>query len=280
MILDGNQVAGKIYKSLEPRIEKLKHNQVEPSLATVLVGEDPRSLSFIKIKEKASQNLGIVFKIFQMPAISSERNIIEKISDLNDDQSIHGIVLQLPLPKSLDENKIIETIAPEKDIDGLLGNFSSPTALAILELLKSYQIDYRNLKIVIVGHGRLVGKPLVKLFRNEKIEPIVCDLGTSNIREKTLSADLLISATGSAGLIGPKMVKEGAVLIDAGTAESNGRIAGDITPETYGKAKAYAPVPGGVGPVTVACLIRNLVSAAEDKLSEINKMKPSKKEEK
>jgi len=253
MVLYGKPVANKIYSQL-----KLTN---QPTLGVILVGEDPASLIYAKVKEKRAKILGINFKLFHLAGIASEKRIIHLIDELNKNRSIDGVVIQLPLPEGIDTDKILKQIQPDKDIDGFGGKFSPPTAQAILEILKFYQFEIKNKKIVIVGFGRLVGKPLAKLFEKQGIKPIICT-SSSDIASETLTADIVISGTGQPGLIKVDMVSKKAIVIDAGTAESQGKIAGDLDPHVYDKVAAYTPTPGGVGPVTVACLMRNLIEAA------------------
>ena len=264
MLLAGSIVAEKIYSQIRREIKELKEKKIQPFLATIIVGEDPVSLNFIKIKEKTAFNLGIDFKINHLPGIATEKSVLDLINELNKNKFIHGIIIQLPLPKNLDSQKIIRAIDPHKDIDGLLGKYLPPTATAILEILKFYQFDYRGKKITLVGHGTLVGGPLEKMLMTQGVEPLVCDSKTTDLKEKLLTSDIIISATGVPGLIIPEMVNEDAIIIDAGAAESGGKIRGDVDPRVYKKVKAYSPVPGGVGPVTVAMLMKNLIEAAKN----------------
>lgn len=266
MILDGKIIASKIYEKLRPEIAGLKEKNIAPGLGVILVGENPVSLSYVKEKAETARQLGIEFKLFQLPGMASENQVIELILDLNRNKHIHGIVVQLPLPKDFDRGKIIKTLDPKKDIDGFLGKIPAPTPSAILEILKHYNIDYKSKKICIIGRGFLVGAPLEKMLMAQGFEPLVCDSKTKNIERETRKADILISATGVPGLIKKNFIKDGVILIDAGTAKNNGKIIGDIDSSAYQKAKAYTPVPGGVGPVTVACLMRNLIEAAKKQL--------------
>lgn len=253
MIFYGKPVAEKIYKSF--KIES------HPTMAVILVGEDLASLAYARAKEKKAENLGVGFKLFHLSGITNERKILELIDDLNKNKYINGIVAQLPLPEGIDTEKILKAISPEKDIDGFSGKFPSPTAQAILEILKFYNIDIKAKKVVIVGYGRLVGRPLAEMLKKEGFQPIICT-SNSDIASETIDADIIISATGIPGLIKSDMVRKDAIVIDAGTAESQGKIVGDVDIEIYDKVSAYTPTPGGVGPVTVACLMRNLVEAA------------------
>lgn len=259
MILSGKPVAEKIYLSLQKDLKKTSRKY----LAVILVGEDPASLSYVKIKEKIAERLGIGFRLYHLSGIASEKEVLELVADLNQNKFVSGIMVQLPLLQSFSEEKILKKIVQEKDIEGFFGKFSPPTAQAILEILKFYQIGLKNKKIVIVGYGQLVGKPLEKLLKKQGLKPIVCDSKTKDLKGKILTADILISAVGIPSLIKKNMVSEKAVVIDAGTAESKGKIAGDIAAEVYEKVFAYSPVPGGVGPVTVACLMRNFIEAAK-----------------
>lgn len=252
MNLDGKLVAEKIYFELK---------KIRASLAVVLVGEDSVSLSYVKAKEEMAKRLGFEFKLYQLPAISTEVGVKELICDLNQNKFVDGIVIQLPLPEDFDTDEILKEIKPEKDIDGFSGKYPYPTAQAIIEILKYYDIEIRNKNIVIVGRGRLVGEPLEKMMIKNGIKPIVCDSQTPNLNTQTLSADILISATGVPGLIKPEMTSEKAIVIDAGSSETGGNVSGDVDREVYKKVAAYSPVPGGVGPVTVACLMRNLAEA-------------------
>lgn len=263
MILFGKPVAEKIYQNLERDIQKLRERKIIPSLSVVLVGEDPASLSYVKMKEKIAQHLGINFKLFHLPGIVQEKVVSNLIDELNLNKHISGIIVQLPLPENFNTEKILKKILPQKDIDGFFGAFYPPTAQAILEIFKFYKISLKNKKIVIIGYGRLVGKPLEKLLLSQGLKPIVCDFKTVNLKALTKTADIIITATGVPALIKPEMISQNAVIIDAGTAESGGKIAGDVDLNVYPKIKAYSPVPGGVGPVTVAMLMKNVVGAAK-----------------
>jgi len=263
MILRGLPVAQKIYDRLKEKIEELKQKNIKPHLAVILVGDDPASLKYVELKEKKAAELGVEFKFYHLPANVLTKNIEELINDLNKNKFIQGIIIQLPLPKEFATDNLLEKIDPKKDIDGLTSDYTAPTAAAILEILKFYQIELKDKKIVIVGRGKLVGKPLQKMLMAQTYEPLVCDSETQNLKEETLKADILILATGVPGLIKPGMVKNGAIVIDAGTSESNGKMVGDVDPEVYQKDISYTPNPGGVGPVTVACLMKNLIDSFE-----------------
>jgi len=267
MILYGKPIAQEIYQELKKKIDDL---EIKPSLAVVLVGEDPASLQYVHAKEKIAEEIGIGFKLYHLPGIVLEDNLINLICDLNKNKYISGIVVQLPLPKEFDTEKMLKAITPTKDIDGFSGKYSVPTAQAILEILKFYNIDIKNKNILIVGHGRLVGEPLEKILLKQRIQPNVCDSSCKDLAEQTLRADIIVSCAGIPGLIKANMVSKRAIVIDAGTAESSGKIVGDVDKEVYdakqlhyNKVSSYSPTPGGVGPVTVAMLMKNLVEATK-----------------
>ncbi len=262
MILSGKVVAEKIEAYLATEVEELKGRGVILSLAVILVGEDLASLTYVKAKEKVAERLGVNFRIFHFSGECSQKQILELLDELNADKDIHGIIIQLPLPGSFDVENLINSIDPAKDVDGLRDGTQPPTVLAIMELLKFYEIPLQG-NIVLVGHGKLVGQPLEKMLGKMGVKVGVCDSSTADLAEKTRQADILISATGKPGLITPEMVSGQAVVIDAGTAESGGSVKGDVLPSVYEKVKAYSPVPGGVGPLTVMMLMRNLVEAAK-----------------
>lgn len=266
MILRGQPVAEKIYQKLKQDLKILQRQKITPTLAVVLVGNDPMSLVYVKVKEKMSRRLGINFQLFHLPGVTAEEKVTSLIGELNQNQYIHGIIIQLPLPEHFQTEKILKRIDSQKDVDGFYGELPAPTAQAILEILKFYRIALKDKKIVILGYGRLVGKPLEKMLIQQKIRPIICNSKTKNLKEKTLAADILITATGVPSLIRSEMVTAEAIIIDAGTSEVNGKMGGDISPAVQEKIRAYSPVPGGVGPVTVACLMRNVVEAAKKQL--------------
>lgn len=271
MVLKAKPVTEKIYLELKEKISNLKSKNITPTLAAILIGEDPASLSYVKVKNQVAQDLGINFKLFHFPGFSGDRDVLKLIDNLNVDKLVYGIIVQLPLPEKFDTERIIKKISPEKDVDGLGSEkYIPPTAKAILEIMEYYHVDYqaKDKKLVIIGLGALVGKPLAKILNKMGIYPIVCTSTTGNLAQETLNADIIVSATGHPGLVTSEMVSPKATVIDAGTAESRGKIAGDVDKSVYEKVANYSPVPGGVGPVTVACLMRNVVLAAETALQE------------
>ncbi len=270
MILYGKPVAQAIEEELKQKIKVLKAKNILPFLAVILVGDDPASVLYTQMKQKKAESLGIGYRLYKFPDDIAEENIITIINDLNLNKNVSGIIVQLPLPENFDTAKILANIDPKKDVDGLncgpalpAGRYAPTTAGAILELLDFHKIDLAQKKVVLVGHGKLVGQPLEKILSEKNIDLIVCDSKTADLNSITKTADIIISGVGKPGLIKADMVKSGAIIIDAGTAESSGQTVGDIDPEVYTKVASYSPVPGGVGPITVMKLLKNVVEAAE-----------------
>lgn len=264
-ILDGILVAQKINEQTQDDVLKLKAKNINPHLAVILVGEDPASQLYVSIKEKKCQKLGIDFSKYLLPANITEQEILYLIDSLNKDEEIHGIIIQLPLPKQFNSEKIINHIDSKKDADALTKKaiVNAPTAAGIVEMLRFYGIELENKKIVIVGYGKLVGKPLERILKNDfkDLNIIICDSKTNNLSKITKSADIIISAVGKPHLITQQMVKNDVVIVDAGTSEANGEITGDVDWENLQNIASFiTPVKGGVGPITVAKLLENVVT--------------------
>lgn len=269
-ILDGRKISQKIKNKLKAQVKRLKN---KPALAVVYAGSDLASLSYIKAKEKAAKEIGVDFLFYKFPAQVPEKKVISLIQRLNHDHNISGIIVQLPLPKHLSKNKIINAISLEKDVDVLSDEsrkkfekgepaFVPPPAGAVLEFLKTAKKPLDKSTVVVVGRGMLVGEPVAMLLKQKAKELIICDQKTKDLSMETKKADILISAVGKPDLIKKEMVKKGAVVIDAGTAKHLGRIVGDVDFANVSlKASYITPVPGGVGPVTVAKLLENVVKA-------------------
>ena len=263
MVLEGRPVAQAIETELTQKIANLKAKNIQPFLAVILVGSDPPSVLYTRKKQEKAEALGIGYRLYRFPANIAEEDIVEVITDLNLNKNVHGIIVQLPLPESFDTAKVLGAINQSKDVDGLNGGFSPPAVGAILELLKFYKIDLTDKKVVLVGRGKLVGEPLEKILKEQNIDLTVCDSKTIDLADEIKKADVAISAVGKAGLITCEMVTDKTIIIDAGTAESNGSTLGDVAPEVYAKVASYSPVPGGVGPITVVSLLKNVVTSAE-----------------
>ncbi|MBI2996809.1 MAG: bifunctional methylenetetrahydrofolate dehydrogenase/methenyltetrahydrofolate cyclohydrolase FolD [Candidatus Melainabacteria bacterium] len=283
LILNGRQVADEVLKVVSNEISLLKSkNKRVPGLAVVIIGNNPASLTYIKNKEKVSTELGIYSKVHNLPATTSEEELISEIIQLNNNNKIDGILVQLPLPAHIRSERIIETIDPKKDVDGLhpynLGKLFSGqeclkpcTPQGIIEILKYYSINLVGKHSVIIGRSILVGKPLAALLLIENSTVTITHSKTKNIEEISKTADILISAIGKANLIKNNWIKKDAIVIDVGInrINENGafKIIGDVDFNSVKLVcKAITPVPGGVGPLTIAMLMKNTIKAY--KLSE------------
>lgn len=269
MIINGQKIATGILRRIKKEVNILRRRRKHLKLACVLVGRDRASLSFIRRKEKSCREVGIDFRLCQMPKSVKQETLIRKIKKIQEEKNLSGFILQLPLPKRLNQPEVIKAIRPDLDIDCLtpenLGKlaigapvFLPPTASAILHLLKIYKIRFLKRHIVVVGRGDLVGKPLAILLIQEKNTVTSCTKYTKNLGAIVRQADILITAAGVPNLIKGEMVKTGAVVLDAGTSYYRGHICGDVKfEEVKKKVRLISPVPGGVGPVMVAKLLEN-----------------------
>jgi methylenetetrahydrofolate dehydrogenase (NADP+)/methenyltetrahydrofolate cyclohydrolase len=257
MIADGKHIA----QVIEERLLGEFANAPLKKVCFVLFGNDPASIQFIKIKTNIAERLGIKVELVTGP----QDMIIDQALGLIDhvvSKDYDGIVVQLPLPKQLDIETILNEIPAEKDIDALgFSQKTAPVAQAVFEILNFYTIDLKNKNILVIGNGRLVGKPVARMLTNKGFDYDVIDKDTDQVMsaEKIKLADIIISGVGVPHMIKPEMIKEGVILIDAGTSEEEGRLVGDIDPTCAGKALIMTPVPGGVGPVTVVILFANLL---------------------
>lgn len=270
-ILDGKRTAKDIIANIGKEINMQKINA---KIAVILAGHDPASETYVQMKEKRCKEAGIDCKIIRFGENVPEQEIKEKIFEFNAAEDVTGILVQFPLPKKIDGNKIVNAINPEKDVDGLtdenrkkLAEGDESLACAapkgILRLLEEYNLSLKNKKIVVVGYGYLVGQPLSIMLKNRNADFTVCDDTTENLKEETKKADILISATGAPKLIKSDNIKEKAIVIDAGTAKVNDMLVGDVEFDSVKeKASWITPVPGGVGPMTIAMLIENVLNAA------------------
>lgn len=285
MNIDGKQLSSRIRQNLLAEVEALKSQGIHPALAVILVGEDPASVSYVTGKRKALAELGIEDKSIFLPETVSEFQLIKTIETLNKDSSVHGILVQLPLPKHIYERNVINAISPEKDVDGFtpvnLGKmfvgdssaFVPCTPLGIVTMFKSIDIDISGSHAVVVGRSNIVGKPLSILLSNKDMNctTTLCHTGTKNLAEITRQADILVAAVGKPHLITTDMVKTGAVVIDVGvnrisdaSKKSGFKLIGDCDYDGLkDKARYITPVPGGVGPMTITMLMYNVVQAAK-----------------
>jgi methylenetetrahydrofolate dehydrogenase (NADP+)/methenyltetrahydrofolate cyclohydrolase len=263
IILDGKKLAEEILDELRKKIKKLSPIR----LAVVLVGDNPASLNFIKQKQKAAIKIGVDFGLYKFKKNIKEDSLIKELNKVIKNRTNNGIVIQLPLPKHLDVQKILNIIPQEKDVDALsVDNYlvEPPAASGIIKIIREYKIKIKNKRVVIVGKGRLVGGPLALMMEKNGGKTIVCDKNTKNLASQTIKADILISAAGKPHLIKENMVKKGAVVIDAGFSKVNNKLTGDVDFERVKKKTSYiTPVPGGVGPLTVAMLFSNLIKLAK-----------------
>lgn len=277
-IINGSEMAGEIKDNLKERIQEFKDEGRAPGQATVIVGDDPAARAYVNMKEKVAKKLGIDSTVHQLPEDVEEKELLNLITDLNNDYRVDGILIQLPLPDHIDQNKVIETIEPTKDVDGfhplntgrLFSNIEHGvrmvpcTPLGSLELIKSTGIDIKGKKAVIVGHSNIVGKPMAHLLMDQFATVTVCHIYTEDLAAETREADILISAAGKPNLITADMVKEGAVVIDIGINKVDDEIVGDVDFEAVKEKAGYiTPVPGGAGPMTIAMLMKNTVRARE-----------------
>ncbi len=278
MVIDGKKTSGEIKEEIKRRIAELKEetNKV-PGLAVVQVGDNPASKVYVNSKVKNCIALGMHSEKYQLEADISQEKLLEVVNKLNNDENIHGILVQLPLPKHIDEKVVTEAIAVEKDVDGfkevnvgkiLIGDedgFKSCTPYGIMELFKRYNIDLKGKDVAIVGRSNIVGKPMAALMINASATVTVCHSRTKDLGEKTRNADIIVAAVGIKEFIKEDMVKEGAVVIDVGINRGDdGKLYGDVDYENVcKKTSAITPVPGGVGPMTIAMLMKNTLESFE-----------------
>lgn len=266
-LLNGKELSQKILSELSAKIAVLEK---KPHLVVVLVGEDPASELYVGIKEKRAKEIGIESTILKFPADISEDTLLEKINEINADKLVDAILVQLPLPKHINSTKIIQAISPQKDVDGFtpenIGKISigvEPyaypcTPKGILRLLEEFNISLEGKHVVVVGRSNIVGKPVAQMLLNKNATVTVCHSRTKNIAEITKTADILISAVGQYKLITRDMVKEGAVVVDVGTTKFEGKSKGDVDFDNVAEVTSYiTPVPGGIGPMTIASLMEN-----------------------
>lgn len=275
-IISGTEIGSKIKGDLKLEIAGLKEKNISPMLTVVLVGNNPASLSYVKGKERAAAEVGMDSNLIRLSEETTEEELLNLLHELNNDETVHGILVQLPLPKQIDEQKVIETIDPRKDIDGFHPNnigkmmtgqetFLPCTPYGIIELIKSSGVDIEGKHAVVIGRSNIVGKPVGQLLLNENATVTYCHSKTENLDKFTLDADILIAAIGRENFISKEQVKDGAIVIDVGinrTAE--GKLTGDVDFEGVKQKAAFiTPVPGGVGPMTITMLLANTVKAAK-----------------
>ena len=279
-ILDGKAVSLKVKESVKVRADELKKFGIEPTLAVVLVGEDKASQTYVRAKEKACNEYGIKSVAHRLSENTTQNELLALINVLNLDDSIHGILVQLPLPKHIDTDAILEAIDPRKDVDGFhavnvgklvsgLDGFVPCTPLGVMEILKEYGIDVAGLNAVVIGRSNIVGKPMANLLLNASATVTVTHSKTKNLKEICKNADLIVAAIGKPFFLKADMVKDDAIVVDVGINRlDDGRLVGDVDfDEVAPKCSYITPVPGGVGPMTIAMLLNNTILAAQAKIA-------------
>ncbi len=275
-IIDGKAISAKIKEGLKQEVAQMTAQGVRPGLAVVIVGNDPASRVYVNLKKRDCEELGILSKEYALPEDTSEEALLQLIDTLNHDASIHGILVQLPVPKQIDENKIIAAISPEKDVDAfhvqnvgkiMVGTYSflPCTPAGCMELIASTGVEISGKNCVVVGRSNIVGKPMAMLLLHKNGTVTIAHSKTENLAEVCRNADILVAAVGKPKLIKGDMIKPGAVVIDVGTTKMpNGKLCGDVDFEEASKVAGYiTPVPGGVGPMTRVILMKNTVTAAK-----------------
>ena len=278
-LLDGKKLSSKIKEQIKKEVSYLKETRdIVPGLAVVLVGDDPASHTYVKMKSRACKEVGIYSIVHEMPSSISQKEIEETIRLMNANPNIDGILVQLPLPQHIDTTRILELIDPAKDVDGFhpynfgrlmqgLDTFAPCTPLGVMELLDEYNIDVKGLDTCVVGASNIVGKPMAALLLNANATVDICHIYTKDLSAHTKNADIVVVGVGKPNLITADMVKEGAIVIDIGINKlEDGRIVGDVDFENVSKKASFiTPVPGGVGPMTIAMLLKNTLKAAKQR---------------
>ncbi len=276
ILLNGKELARKIQGEVAKEVELLKQASITPGLAVILIGNDPASMVYVKKKAEACKEVGIYSVVHEMPENIKEEAILNTIKLMNENSNINGILVQLPLPKHINQTKILETIDPKKDVDGFhpfnmgrlvlgLNSFVPCTPLGVMKMFEEYKIELQGKDVCVIGASNIVGKPMAALLLNENATVDICHIYTKNLKEHTKRADIVIVGVGKAGLITEDMIKEGAIVVDIGINRlDNGKLAGDVDFEKVSKKCSYiTPVPGGVGPMTIAMLMSNTIKATK-----------------
>jgi bifunctional protein folD len=274
IIIDGKELAKKIRANLKIECEELKRKNINSKLAVIMVGEDPASKVYVRNKSRACEDVGIEYEEYLLDFKIAQKELIELIEKLNNDKTVNGILLQSPIPSNLDINEAFRKISPEKDVDGFnpvnvgklvlnQDTFVSCTPYGIMKMFEEYDIDLTGKNVVILGRSNIVGKPLIHCCLNKNATVTSCHSKTQNLAQKAKEADILISAIGKANFVTADMVKENSVVIDVGINRlDNGKITGDVDFESVKEKASYiTPVPGGVGPMTIAMLMNNVIKA-------------------
>lgn len=274
-IIDGKLVSAAVKERVAKEVKALSANGINVCLAVILVGNDPASQIYVANKKKACEQLGIISKEYLLPETATQDELLELVNTLNNDNTVNGILCQLPLPDTLDEKAVIEAINPEKDVDAfhpvnvgkiMIGDydFLPCTPAGVMEMLQYYNIDVCGKECVVIGRSNIVGKPMGMLLLHKNGTVTIAHSKTKNLAELTSKADILIAAVGKANFVTADMVKDGAVVIDVGMNRANGKLCGDVDFGAVSQKASYiTPVPGGVGPMTIATLMQNTLTAAK-----------------
>jgi len=272
ILIDGRKISNDILQSVRTEVEKLSF---VPVFCDVLVGDDFASKKYVEMKAKKAESVGLKFHSANFDVSITTEDLVSEIEKINKIENMCGVIVQLPLPAHIDEQKVLDAINPDLDVDALGGIVSDkfykgeeslclPTALACMHILDSLHLDLSDKKIVVLGQGKLVGKPVTQILRSRGLEPETIDSDTPNQETILQNADIIISGIGKGSYIKRDMVKDGVVIIDAGTSESGAGLVGDVDLESVKNVASYvSPVPGGVGPVTIAMLFRNVLEVAQ-----------------
>ena len=276
VILDGKAVSAKVKEEVKEEVESLKKQGVSVGLAVIIVGNNPASRTYVNNKKKACEAAGILSEEYALPEETTQEELLALVEELNHKDSINGILCQLPLPKQLDEEAVIAAISDKKDVDAfsavnvghiMIGDYSflPCTPAGIMEILRHYNIDVAGKECVVIGRSNIVGKPMAMLLLHQNGTVTICHSKTKNLKDVTSRADILVAAVGIPHFVTADMVKEGAVVIDVGMdRDENGKLCGDVDfAAVEPKASYITPVPGGVGPMTIATLLKNTVTAAK-----------------
>lgn len=273
--MDGKMVSVKVRGSILEEVNGLKEKGVRPGLAVIIVGEDPASKVYVRNKERACEECGFYSEKYALPEETTQEELLGLIDELNHNPHIDGILCQLPVPKHINEQAIIDAISPEKDVDAfhpinvgkiMVGNFDflPCTPAGVMQLLEEYDIDPNGKNCVVIGRSNIVGKPMAMLLLHKNGTVTICHSRTKNLKEVCAQADILVAAVGKADFVTADMVKEGAVVIDVGMNRKDGKLCGDVAfDEVNEKASYLTPVPGGVGPMTITMLMKNTLKAAK-----------------
>ncbi|CAM4038667.1 bifunctional methylenetetrahydrofolate dehydrogenase/methenyltetrahydrofolate cyclohydrolase FolD [Campylobacter armoricus] len=280
ILLDGKKISNEIKNTLKQEVMGLKSQSIEPCLAVILVGEDPASNTYVTSKAKACEQCGIKSLVYRLDANTTQSELLALINTLNYDDSVDGILVQLPLPKHINKDIILESINFSKDVDGfhpfnvgnlnlnLKGGFLPCTPLGVMKILEYYDIKLQGADVVVIGASNIVGRPMATLLLNANASVSVCHIYTKDLKAYTKNADIVVIAAGSPNLLKEDMVKEGVVVIDVGINRVDGKIIGDVDFENVSKKASYiTPVPGGVGPMTIAMLLENTIKSAKNRIN-------------